>query len=60
MDGFDVLVKLIFEHGSALAIIAYFLYKDYRFNGQIIDLLAQVKEVLVELKTWHAAEDDKR
>lgn len=54
---FENIVKIIFEHGSALAIIAYFLYKDYKFNDQIINVLGQVREVLVELKAYHTKEE---
>lgn len=44
-------VNLIVNNGMAVVIIAYFLYKDYKFNGQIIGILSEVKEVLVELRT---------
>lgn len=54
---FDTLVKLVFEHGTAIAIIAYFLYKDWKTTDQIIQTLQSIKEVLAELKTWHASED---
>ena len=47
------LVTLISTNGMSVIIIAYFLYKDYKFNDQIISVLSEVKEVLVELKTWH-------
>lgn len=50
------LVQLIATNGIAVVIIAYFLFKDYKFNEQIISVLGEVKEVLTELKTWHSAE----
>lgn len=52
-------INLIATNGIAAVIIGYFLYKDYKFNEQIIGVLGEVKEVLTELKTWHASEDKK-
>ena len=54
---FTELIKVVFENGSAIAIIAYFLYKDWKTTDQIIATLQSIKEVLAELRTWHAVED---
>ena len=43
-------VNLIVSNGMAVAIVAYFLFKDYRFNGQIINVLGEIKEVLALVK----------
>lgn len=53
----EEIVNLFVSNGMSVVIIAYFLYKDYKFNDQIIQVLNEVKEVLVSLKTWHEAED---
>lgn len=53
----EAIIELVTTYGLATAIIVYFLYKDYKFNDTIVNLLAEVKEVLAELKTWHAKED---
>lgn len=50
------LVTLIGTNGMAIVIIAYFLYKDYKFNEQIISVLGEMKDVLTALKTWHEAD----
>ena len=50
------IVNLIVSNGMATVIVAYFLFKDYKFNQQIIDVLSEVKDVLIELKTWHQAD----
>jgi len=52
----EELVNLIVSNGMSVVIIAYFLYKDYKFNDQILSVLGEVKEVLSSLKTWHEAE----
>lgn len=51
------IVKLIAQDGMSVVIIGYFLYKDYRFNQQILDVLSEVREVLSALQAWHAKED---
>lgn len=51
------IVKLIAQDGMSVVIIGYFLYKDYRFNQQILDVLSEVREVLSALQAWHAKEE---
>lgn len=50
----------IVNYGLTFVLIAYFLVKDWKFNQAIIDTLANIREVLVELKTWHNSEDEKK
>lgn len=52
-------VEAAVNSGMSIVIIVYFLFKDYRFNDQIINTLTSIREVLTELKTWHAREDEK-
>ena len=51
------IVNLFVSNGMAAAIIIYFLFKDYKFNEQILSVLAEVKEVLTALQTYHARSD---
>lgn len=53
----EEMVNLIVSNSMSVVIIAYFLYKDYKFNDAITNVLGEIKEVLAELKTWHSAED---
>jgi len=43
-------VNLIMNNGMAVVIVAYFLFKDYKFNNQIVSLMAEIKEVLFSLR----------
>lgn len=54
--GIEEMVNLAVNNGMSVIIIAYFLYKDYKFNEQILNVLGEVKEVLSALQTWHQAE----
>lgn len=50
-------INLIITNGIAVVIVAYFLFKDYKFNGQIIELMQEIREVLAVLSR---KEDDYR
>lgn len=50
----EQIVELIISNGMSVVLVAYFIYKDYKFNGQIIDVLGEIKEVLAVLKSHHA------
>lgn len=45
----EQMVQLISNYGTSVILMAYFLYKDYKFNGTIINLLGKVEKVLVKL-----------
>lgn len=46
-------VSLIVSNGMSVVIIAYFLFKDYKFNGSITEILTEIKEVLAVIKDKH-------
>ena len=46
----EEIVNLVMSNGLAVAIVVYFLYKDYRFNESITKVLTEVKEILAVLK----------
>lgn len=50
------MVNLIVSNGMSVVIIAYFLFKDYKFNEGITNVLTEIKEVLTVLKTYHGEE----
>ena len=52
----EEIVNLFVSNGMSVAIIIYFLYKDYKFNDQIVQVLTEVREVLAALQTWHEKE----
>lgn len=46
----EELANLVSQTGLSVTIILYFLYKDYKFNQSILDVLAEMREVLILLK----------
>ena len=50
MEDINKIVELFVSNGMSVAIIIYFLFKDYKFNGHITNVLTEIKEVLAILK----------
>lgn len=53
----QAIIELIVNNGMSVVIILYFLYKDYKFNENIINVLSSIEKVLERLETWHKAEE---
>lgn len=53
----NTVVDLIGNYGMAFVLMAYFLVKDWKQTTEIIETLNSIREVLAELKTWHAKGD---
>lgn len=51
------IADLLANYGMSFVLMAYFLYKDYKFNQQILDTLSAINIVLTKLETWHASEE---
>jgi hypothetical protein len=54
----EQLVNLITTSGMAVVIVAYFLYKDYKFHDTILDVLCELKEVMSVIKTKVGIDND--
>lgn len=48
------IIQLIVNNGMGVVLLAYFIYKDNKFNNAITNVLGEIKEVLAELRTFHA------
>lgn len=53
----EEIVNLIVSNGLGVVLVGYFIFKDYKFNEQIINVLGEMKEVLTALKTFHGIND---
>lgn len=51
------IMQAITNHGFSVVLLAWMIYKDYKFNDSILCILREVKEVLSELRTWHDVEE---
>ena len=50
------LADIIMNNGFSVVLLAYFIYKDNKFNGEIASTLQSIREVLAEPRAWHAKE----
>ena len=50
------IVQLIVNNGMGVVLLAYFIYKDTKWNASITSVLGEIKEVLVELRAHHYKE----
>lgn len=46
----EQIVNLLVTNGTAVAIVAYFLIKDYKTHNQLITLMGEIREVLAVVK----------
>lgn len=53
----EQIVNLIVSNGLGVVLVGYFIYKDYKFNDNILGVMSEIKEVLAELRTWHEKKD---
>lgn len=53
----EELVNLVMNNGIGIVLVAYFIYKDYKFNESMLNVLGEIRVVLSALNTWHAAEN---
>ncbi|MBO5870353.1 MAG: hypothetical protein J6Q89_06345 [Clostridia bacterium] len=52
------IVQLIMNNGIGVVLLGYFIYKDSKWNASITSVLGEIKEVLVELRTYHAKDKE--
>ena len=50
------IVNLIINSSTSVVIIAYFIFRDYKWNNQLIATLTKIESVLEDLKN----EDNKK
>lgn len=53
------IVQLIINNGMGVVLLAYFIYKDYKFNGNILSVLEKMNVIIGKLETWHSKDGDK-
>lgn len=50
------IIQAIATNGMGVVLLAYFIYKDYKFNTNILSVLDKMNTILAKLETWHNAE----
>jgi hypothetical protein len=44
------IVNLIINSSTSVVVIAYFIFRDYKWNNQLIETLTKIETLLEELK----------
>lgn len=52
------IAQAIENYGFTAILLAWMIYKDYKFNDAILNVLTRMETVLAKLETWHNAEGD--
>lgn len=56
----EQIAQAITNYGFSVVLLAWMIFKDYKFNENILAVMREVKEVLVELRTWNNVEEEKK
>lgn len=54
----EEIAQAITNYGFSAILLAWMIYKDYKFNESILNILDKIQVVLAKLETWHSAEVD--
>lgn len=52
----EEIAAAITNYGFSAILLAWMIYKDYKFNENILAVLDKIQVVLTKLETWHSAE----
>ena len=53
----ETIAQAITNYGFSVVLLAWMIYKDYKFNENILAVLDKINVVLAKLETWHNAEE---
>lgn len=45
------IVNLIINSSTSVVVIAYFIFRDYKWNTQLISTLSKIEQILDDLKS---------
>lgn len=54
----EEIAQVISNYGFSVVLLAWMIYKDYKFNENILAVLDKIQIVLAKLETWHNTEGD--
>ena len=53
----EEIAQALSNYGFSAVLLAWMIYKDYKFNENILNVLDKINVVLAKLETWHNVED---
>lgn len=54
----EEIAQVVSNYGFSVVLLAWMIYKDYKFNENILAVLDKIQIVLAKLETWHNAEGE--
>lgn len=54
------IVNLIINSSTSVVIIAYFIFRDYKWNNQLISTLTKIEDTLEDIKGRYGYEDKRK
>lgn len=54
----EQIAEAIVNYGFSAILLAWMIFKDYKFNDNILSILNKMETLLTKLETWHSAEGD--
>lgn len=54
------IVNLIINSSTSVVIIAYFIFRDYKWNNQLIETLTKIEDTLEDIKGGGNYEDKRK
>lgn len=54
----EEIAQALTNYGFSAVLLAWMIYKDYKFNASILSVLDKVQMILAKLETWHSKEDE--
>ena len=52
----EEIAQIVSNYGMSVVLLAWMIYKDYKFNENILAVLDKINVILAKLETWHNAE----
>ena len=52
----EEIAQVVSNYGFSVVLLAWMIYKDYKFNENILSVLDKINVVLAKLETWHNTE----
>ena len=56
----EEIAQVVSNYGMSVVLLAWMIYKDYKFNENILAVLDKINVVLAKLETWHSAEEGQK
>lgn len=53
----EEIASAITNYGFSAILLAWMIFKDYKFNENILNVLNKMENLLSKLETWHNSEE---